>query len=1058
MFVFISLAGMNFGLQGQHNWDLTPAKYAFSAEVTAVVTLDTDEVDQGTLGAFVGDECRGFVDAAEFPPTGRFVFTLLFYSNDASGEEINFRYYDAANGITYEIQESIIFAADAINSNANDPFGMTAVTNLPPALLNPIPDVFLTEFFDSTDIDLSEVFTDPDNDTLLFFSESDDISVVKVSVFDSILRIYEADPGLASIVVLASDGINVARDTFIVSVSNINETPIVENAIDDLFLDEYFGSRQLSIDTLFFDPDGDNLTYTLTNSADSVVEVTLVNTTLTINETGLGSSVVTITATDDGEGNLSESTSFTVEVSNINDDPEIIDPIDDQIFQEGFETFTINLLNHFFDKDLDTLTYLVNSSNSSVVTVSVMDSILTITEHGLGNAVINITASDGDLSVSDQFNVNVNNTNDPPQVVSPLPDRTIDEGFGEILISLAQVFSDPDGDVLELTASNRYPDVSNVSVSGTTLKVTEIRFGVDTIVVYASDNELSSTDTFALTINKINDVPVVQNALADTIVDEYFGSVTIDISEVFTDADGDELTLEAVSNDLAVAEVLLLDNFLTVTEVGLGSALITVTATDGEASANDSFMITVNNVNDPPIVRNPIQDIYLEEYFDVYRYNFSKVFFDKDGDALSYSIISNNEEVVTVAIVDDSIQFNEVGLGTSLVTLTASDGVSAAVAEFDVIVNNVNDPPVLQSLIQDQDTLEYFGSYTIDLDEIFIDPENDPVFYQVESSDPEVVTVSVSGSIMEILEAGLGVSTISITATDNDLSTLYQFTIRVENVNDPPVVVNSLPDTSIIQNLEVVEYPLENVFNDKDNDTLSFYVVSERNFVEAVIVDSVLSFYGVRPGTTTLVIFAEDKEYTTSDTIIIEVIKENPLIVEYDAMQLSEIDTIYRSNDAGGFLLDVQTLNEWSSEYESLGWNVVEHLDDSTLSIGYSENLTSKDRAFNLTIEDAQGHVVHLVIIQTLNVSDESQGLHDADFLIYPNPVDHVLFIEAGDRSGGALIFDLIDSNGRLMAQKKIERFSGETITFNMSDYKQGVYFIRISGRSGTVSRTLIKR
>ena len=68
-------------LNAQHGWTCEPADYANTGEVIATVDFDGTEVTSGTLGAFIGDECRGFVDAMFFPPTGRYVFILIcFYS------------------------------------------------------------------------------------------------------------------------------------------------------------------------------------------------------------------------------------------------------------------------------------------------------------------------------------------------------------------------------------------------------------------------------------------------------------------------------------------------------------------------------------------------------------------------------------------------------------------------------------------------------------------------------------------------------------------------------------------------------------------------------------------------------------------------------------------------------------------------------------------------------------------------------------------------------------------------------------------------------------------
>jgi hypothetical protein len=108
--------------------------------------------------------------------------------------------------------------------------------------------------------------------------------------------------------------------------------------------------------------------------------------------------------------------------------------------------------------------------------------------------------------------------------------------------------------------------------------------------------------------------PVVQNPIVDTTVIEGFGSVTIDITDVFYDADGDNLSFEVSSGNTSAATVSLDGTNLVVSEQGLGTALITVTANDGHGgSVSEQFSVVINDeiglgdisMNDILIYPNP---------------------------------------------------------------------------------------------------------------------------------------------------------------------------------------------------------------------------------------------------------------------------------------------------------------------------------------------------------------------------------------------------------------------------------------------------------------------
>lgn len=120
LLVLIVLTAPN--IAGQHGWTVNPADFAYNGSVTAVVILDSEEVTEGTMGAFVDGECRGFVDASYYWLTGRTIFRLTCYSNQSSGEILNFKYYDpAGEGTYYDINETIEFTAGMTEGSSWSP-------------------------------------------------------------------------------------------------------------------------------------------------------------------------------------------------------------------------------------------------------------------------------------------------------------------------------------------------------------------------------------------------------------------------------------------------------------------------------------------------------------------------------------------------------------------------------------------------------------------------------------------------------------------------------------------------------------------------------------------------------------------------------------------------------------------------------------------------------------------------------------------------------------------------------------------------------------------------
>ncbi|MEP5611898.1 MAG: T9SS type A sorting domain-containing protein [Cyclobacteriaceae bacterium] len=111
--------------------------------------------------------------------------------------------------------------------------------------------------------------------------------------------------------------------------------------------------------------------------------------------------------TNDGNGGTYQE-AFTISIVDENESIVVASPIADQLLNEGFASFEIDLGPVFSDEDGDPLTYSASSSDENVVTVATAGSTLTITEAGFGPATITVTANDGSgVTTSDEFIVTV---------------------------------------------------------------------------------------------------------------------------------------------------------------------------------------------------------------------------------------------------------------------------------------------------------------------------------------------------------------------------------------------------------------------------------------------------------------------------------------------------------------------------------------------------------------------------------------------------------------------------------------------------------------------------
>ena len=119
-----------------------------------------------------------------------------------------------------------------------------------------------------------------------------------------------------------------------------------------------------------------------------------------------------------------------------------------------------------------------------------------------GSDAFSYTAGDGGgLSAKANVAVTVLPVNEAPAPVGVIPDQTLQEGADPVTLDLAPYFTDVDGDVLMFEALSSDPEVTTVTVSGTTLTLTPVVTGAAMVTATARDAEgLTATQVFGVAV------------------------------------------------------------------------------------------------------------------------------------------------------------------------------------------------------------------------------------------------------------------------------------------------------------------------------------------------------------------------------------------------------------------------------------------------------------------------------------------------------------------------------------------------------------------------------
>ena len=343
-------------------------------------------------------------------------------------------------------------------------------------------------------------------------------------------------------------------------------------------------------------------------------------------------------------------------------------------------------------------------------------------------------------------------------------------------------------------------------------------------------------------------------------------SVTVSVGGLFSDPDGDALTLTAISSNAGVASVALSGTNLNITAVAAGSATVTVTARDPAGlSSAASGNVTVMEPNRAPVPAVPVAPAQTAIVGDTLNVDVSPFFTDPDGDALTYTATSANASVATVTVTGSVVSAAAVGAGSTTLTVTATDpdGLSGSLS-VPVTVEPNRPPETTQDSLRSL-SIQERNTEAVNVAQYFTDPNGQALTYTAESSDEGVATVSVSGSTMTVTAVAIGTATVTVTATDpyNLTASLSGRVEVIERVNQKPVAQSGISDISRSVGWSG-SLELEGdtaLFVDPDGDELTYSGESSDPSVATVsVTGSVVTVATVTVGTATGTVTATDPD------------------------------------------------------------------------------------------------------------------------------------------------------------------------------------------------------
>ncbi|EJV0276766.1 tandem-95 repeat protein [Vibrio parahaemolyticus] len=714
-------------------------------------------------------------------------------------------------------------------------------------------DVITTEEDTAVTIDVLVNDSDVEGDALSIQSASVPSEQGSVDIVDGKLVFTPAENfnGEATITYIVTDGDLTDEAKVTVTVTPVNDSPV---AVDDTTSIQEDTAVTIDVLTNDTDVDGDKLSIESASvpKEQGTVEVVDGKLVFTPVENFNGHAEITYTVTD---GQLTDEAKVTVTVNPVNDAPTIKVDAVESITEDAVSTDTVVATLTVRDTDTpeDQLTVsLENNSNGYFVLVG--DEVK-LTQAGvdavnndelnLKDLTISASVSDGvNPTASDSDSLIVNRVNDAPTIKVDAVESITEDAVSTDTVVATLTVRDTDTPEDQLTVSLENNSNGYFVLVGNEVKLTQA--GVDavnndelnlkdlTISASVSDGvNPTANDSDSLIVNRVNDAPVAKDDIATTQEDT---AVTIDVLPNDSDVDGDKLSIQSASVPEAQGKVEIVDGKLVFTpaENFHGDAEITYTLTDGALTDQATVNVTVNAVNDTPVVESNLADQTLAEDFTPYTIDLNTAFSDVDNvdGELTFSVSGNSNVLVSIengiATISPTADWN----GSEILTFKATDPSGESISQTvnftvapvaDIVADKatvVEDTPTIIKVLGN-DTFEG-GDQVVSLD-----TNNGPA--------NGTVSVNPDGSVTYTPNDNYhGTDSFTYIVTSGGVSESTTVNVDVTPVNDAPVAKDDIATTQEDTAVTIDVLPND---SDVDGDKLSIESASvpkEQGTVEVV--------------------------------------------------------------------------------------------------------------------------------------------------------------------------------------------------------------------------------
>ena len=372
----------------------------------------------------------------------------------------------------------------------------------------------------------------------------------------------------------------------------------------------------------------------------------------------------------------------------------VIEAISDQIRKVGQE-FIYQVIA--YDPDNGELTYSLTEKPEGMQIESTTGIINWIPgEDQIGTFNVEVKVSDGNSFNIEKFDITVEDIFLTSIEVSPA-NINVYVGNSNTITSVTAHYDNGDSIDLSLADCDYTSSDTNIATVNNNGLITGVSAGTAVITVTYTEGGITKTDTVSVTIE---DISLASIEVSPTSINIYVGnSSTINsITAFYNDGSNASIALSWATYQSSNTNIAIVNNSGLITGVSTGTAIITISYTEGGITKADMIGVTVSEI---PKVLTSIT--VLPSTMSMYVGNSENItsvtahYNDGSNDSITLSLATYQSSNTTIATVNNNGLITGVSTGTAVITVSYTEG---GITKADMIGVTVSETPkVLISII-----------------------------------------------------------------------------------------------------------------------------------------------------------------------------------------------------------------------------------------------------------------------------------------------------------------------------------------------------------------------